>query len=71
MSNVLKYCGEYKMSEKYYSRLAIDLILSDDQKVLLQLRQNKQYMNNLYGPACGGHVEKGESFTKAIKREAK
>lgn len=59
------------MSEKYYSRLAVDLILSESKKILLQLRINKQYMNNLYGPACGGHVEKGESFTKAIIREAK
>ena len=64
------------MSEKYYSRLAVNLVLTrvneDGQKeILLQLRQNTGYMDNMYDFACSGHVDKGESYTKALVREAK
>lgn len=64
------------MSEKYYSRLAVNLILTrtnenNKKEILLQLRQNTGYMDNMYDFACSGHVEDGESFTQALVREAK
>ncbi len=51
------------MSEKYYSRIAANLILtrineSGKKEILLQLRQNTGYMDNKYDFACSGHVEK-------------
>ena len=64
------------MSEKYYSRLAANLILtrineSGKKEILLQLRQNIGYMDNKYDFACSGHVEKNESYTAALVREAR
>ena len=64
------------MSEKYTSRLAVNLVLTrlNDEgrkEILLQLRQNTGYMDNMYDFACSGHVEKGESFTTALVREAR
>lgn len=64
------------MSEKYYSRLAVNLILTRlnekrEKEILLQLRQNTGYMDNMYDFACSGHVEKNESYTQALVREAK
>lgn len=64
------------MSEKYYSRLAVNLVLTrinenGQKEILLQLRQNTGYMDNMYDFACSGHVNKGESYTKALIREAK
>lgn len=64
------------MSEKYYSRLAVNLVLTrinenGNKEILLQLRQNTGYMDNMYDFACSGHVEKGESYTRALVREAK
>ena len=63
------------MSEKYYSRLAVNLVLvrenNNKKEILLQLRQNTGYMDNMYDFACSGHVEKGEAFTTALVREAK
>ena len=64
------------MSEKYFSRLAVNLVLIrinklEEKEILLQLRQNTGYMDNMYDFACSGHVEKGESYTKALVREAK
>ena len=64
------------MSEKYYSRLAVNLVLTrtnenGEKEILLQLRQNTGYMDNMYDFACSGHVEKGESYTTALVREAK
>ena len=64
------------MSEKYYSRLAVNLVLTrvnenGKKQILLQLRQNTGYMDNMYDFACSGHVDKGESFVKALVREAK
>ena len=52
------------MSEKYYSRLAVNLVLTrvnenGEKEILLQLRQNTGYMDNMYDFACSGHVEKG------------
>ena len=64
------------MSEKYYSRLAVNLVLTRinekrEKEILLQLRQNTGYMDNMYDFACSGHVDKNESFTQALVREAK
>ena len=64
------------MNDKYYSRLAINLILTrennnGEKEILLQLRQNTGYMDNIYDFACSGHVEKNESFSMALVREAK
>lgn len=64
------------MSEKYFSRLAVNLVLvrdneQNEKEILLQLRKNTGYMDNMYDFACSGHVEKGESFAKALIREAK
>ena len=64
------------MSEKYYSRLAVNLVLTrtnenGEKEILLQLRQNTGYMDNMYDFACSGHVDKGESYTTALVREAK
>ena len=64
------------MSEKYFSRLAVNLVLTrtreeGKKEILLQLRQNTGYMDNMYDFACSGHVEKGESFAAALVREAK
>ena len=63
------------MSEKYFSRLAVNLVLTrvnenGNKEILLQLRQNTGYMDNMYDFACSGHVENNESFTKALVREA-
>lgn len=45
------------------------LVLLNDGKILLQRRFNTGYMDGNYGlPA--GHVDKGESFTECIIREA-
>ncbi len=64
------------MSEKYYSRLAVNLVLTrvnenGQKEILLQLRKNTGYMDNMYDFACSGHVEKGESFATALIREAR
>ena len=63
------------MAEKYMNYIAVNLVLTrinqGKREVLLQLRQNTGYMDNKYDTACSGHVEKGESFTKALVRECK
>lgn len=64
------------MSEKYYSRLAVNLVLirineNNEKQILLQLRKNTGYMDNMYDFACSGHVNKNESYTQALVREAK
>ena len=46
------------------------LILIKDNKVLLQRRYNTGYNDGKYG-IPSGHVEKGETFTKALIREVK
>ena len=64
------------MNEKYSSKLAVNLVLTrvnedGNKEILLQLRKNTGYMDNMYDFACSGHVEKGESYTTALVREAK
>lgn len=63
------------MAEKYYSRLAVNLVLTrindnGEKEILLQLRQNTGYMDDMYDFACSGHVDANESFTEALVREA-
>jgi ADP-ribose pyrophosphatase YjhB (NUDIX family) len=64
------------MNERYSSKLAVSLLLTrvnefGKKEILLQLRQNTGYMDNMYDFSCSGHVEKDESFGKAMIREAK
>jgi mutator protein MutT len=64
------------MKERYSSKLAVSLVLTrinenDEKEVLLQLRQNTGYMDNMYDFSSSGHIEKGESFKEGIIREAK
>ena len=45
------------MKKKYYSRLAVSLVLTrvndrGEKEILLQLRQNTGYMDNMYDFAC-------------------
>lgn len=61
---------------RYLSKLASYLILervgkNGKPEILLQLRQNTGYMDGFYDFACSGHVEKDETFSAAIIREAK
>lgn len=62
------------MGEKYYSKLSTNLLLMRENKgkkeVLLQLRQNTGYMDGMYDFTCGGHVEKNESYAKAMIRKS-
>ena len=62
------------MSEKYYSKLSVNLLLTREnngkKEIMLHLRQNTGFMDNMYDFTCGGHVEKNESYAKAIIREA-
>lgn len=63
------------MKERYQSKVAVFLILTkevDGQKhILLQERCNTGYMDGKYDTACSGHLEKGESLSMALIREAK
>jgi len=63
------------MKERYQSKVAVSLILTrltgDCKEILLQRRCNTGYMDGKYEISCSGHLEKGESLSKAIIREAK
>ncbi len=63
------------MKERYESKVVVFLILTKTEKgkkkVLLQLRKNTGYMDDMYDMACSGHLEKGEDLTQAVVREAK
>ena len=50
--------------------LAVYLVVIKDGKTLLYLRQNTGYCDGMYS-LIAGHVEKGESVTQAMIREAK
>lgn len=64
-----------KLKERYQSKVAVFLILTkevDGQTyILLQKRYNTGYMDGKYDTACSGHLEKGESLSMALIREAK
>jgi 8-oxo-dGTP diphosphatase len=46
----------------------VSIVLRRDDKVLFVLRQNTDWMNGYYG-LPGGHVEPGENFMSAARRE--
>ncbi len=56
--------------ERYKNIPASYLILMKNDEILLQRRCNTGYKDGEYG-IPSGHVEKGESFTKALIREIK
>jgi 8-oxo-dGTP diphosphatase len=58
------------MNERLNAILAVYLVVRKDDKVLLHLRQNSGYCDGMYS-LIAGHVEKGESLTRAMIREAK
>jgi ADP-ribose pyrophosphatase YjhB (NUDIX family) len=62
---------------KYWKRLtekrhkvyvAASLLVSNNEKILLQLRRNTGYMDGFYD-LPGGHLEAGEFFSDACRRE--
>ncbi len=63
------------MKQRYQSKVAVFLILTREKngktEILLQRRCNTGYMDGKYDVACSGHVEKGESLSMALCREAK
>lgn len=63
------------MKERYQSKVAVFLILTKEvdgqTQILLQKRCNTGYMDGKYEAACSGHLEKGESLSMALIREAK
>ena len=63
------------MKERYQSKVAISLILTrttnQGKEILVQRRCNTGYMDGKYEISCSGHLEKGESLSRAIIREAK
>lgn len=62
------------MEKRFSTPTAVFLIIlkKEDKKtkILLQKRQNTGYMDNMWDLCASGHVEKGESVTEAIIREA-
>lgn len=63
------------MKERYESKVAVFLVLTrkvnGKTEILLQRRCNTGYMDGRYDMACSGHLEKGESLSMALAREAK
>ncbi len=63
------------MKERFLTRSAVILLLmrntAEGEEILLQRRENTGYMDGYYDLSASGHVEKGESMTKALMREAK
>ena len=63
------------MKKRYESKVAVFLILMREVngkiEILLQRRYNTGYMDGKYDMACSGHLEKGESLSMALVREAK
>lgn len=61
--------------DRYQSKVVVFLVLTrkvnENTEILLQKRKNTGYMDNMYDMACSGHLEKGESLSQAIIREAK
>ena len=63
------------MKERYQSKVAVFLILTREiegqTQILLQERCNTGYMDGKYDTACSGHLEREESLSMALCREAK
>jgi len=64
------------MSERYLSRIVVDLLLerknssTEKKEILMLLRQNTGHFDEMYD-LPGGHLEEGEDIFDAIIREAK
>jgi 8-oxo-dGTP diphosphatase len=56
--------------ERLKAILAVYLIVKEQDKILLYLRQNTGYCDGMYS-LIAGHVEQGESLSEAMIREAK
>ena len=56
--------------ERFTSRVAVYLVLTKNDQVLLTLRQNTGFADGLYSLASG-HVDEGETIKHAMIREAK
>ena len=63
------------MKERFLTRSAVILMLirntEKGEEILLQKRKNTGYMDGYYDLSASGHVEKDESMTSALIREAK
>ena len=60
------------MAEKLVTRMAVFIMIRDDQgRLLLQQRANTGYMDGYYDFACSGHVDEGETIIEAAVRELK
>ncbi|BED92991.1 MAG: NUDIX domain-containing protein [Candidatus Paraimprobicoccus trichonymphae] len=59
------------MEKKFRSINAIFAILEQDNKILLQKRQNTGYMDGLWDVSVSGHVEKNEPISSTVTREIK
>lgn len=63
------------MKERYTLRCAVFLILTKiidgKEHVLLQRRYNTGILDGKYDISCSGHLEKNETLTEALIREAK
>ncbi|MGT2866225.1 NUDIX domain-containing protein [Streptococcus fryi] len=55
---------------RFKTKSAVFLVIKKDDSILLQKRQNTGFMDGYYDFAVSGHVEKGESLTQAVIREA-
>lgn len=58
------------MSERFKAGVAVYLILIEDNKILLNLRDGTKYMAGYYG-VPSGHLEEGEGCLNALIREVK
>lgn len=63
------------MNEKYKSKIAVFLMIfrtsNGNKQTLMQKRSNTGWMDGMYDFACSGYLEKDESLSMAICREAK
>ena len=63
------------MKQRYENKVAVFLVLTrltnKCTEIMLQKRCNTGYMDGKYDMACSGHLEKGESISMALVREAK
>lgn len=57
------------MAERFLARVAVYLVLEQDGKILLSLRQNTGFADGFYS-LVSGHVDEGEPATQAMIREA-
>lgn len=58
------------MEERFKIAVAVYLILKENNKILLQLRDGTKYMKGYYG-VPSGHLEEGEGCVNALIREVK